>query len=1432
MESTATSKQVAQDMDRVDQQITKSTRSMGLFAQAFRGAFVGAIAGMTFATIIGGITGIANATFDAAKAAVQAAAEYQVTRNAFVVFSGSVSMAREELRQIAEVARRTPGLRLEDAEQGAKNLRALGFQAQLTLDLVEGISKQKILSGADEGAVNRVIVNLTQLASGSPRASQDIREMIQSIRTLRPEIIETFGSIERFRQEILRDPEGALGKFAKGLKDTQVPAAGLTDATYKLLDAWMVAGRQFGEPILDPLTDSVKMLTDALYANENTWRSWGQGVADAIRGVNIIASEQSAGGGPSMLLGAYGSQINQAGWRATLGLYTLGLSEAYYSSQRIGEAERLKQEQARLAREIEGEPALRRQLGVQYGPVSESMIGERNVERQRQERKAQADADIARRLDLESLKRNKEEVLAVTRDRYRIEEAMLASHLRFTSVQELNYLRSVGSTKIRAIQDELTVTKNFYDKSLALTEKGTNEERNLLAERSVAISKLNAELRIQEFENARAIAEQEHRIREERRRAEIEFKQLQIKDAQERLDNQMFYIEREIQMNETGYDKLVDATRQSFEQIQTITRQAYDLQLQDASLTAEQRINIEKERDLELQAQANRQAQQMQQIRDRMWEQTIRNIQRQGQTAQNLLGGRGQINQAAFDLFSPEFLTSGRAGQAIESVFGGYVGASRQFQSDAAKAQSMFGAKQISQAEFQAAIDLANRSLATLRQMQGQIPGIQFEILGLIEDVQAGRGDYTIFDTIAEKTLEASRILERSKLESQLNTITAELEAMTSAGIVSGGEITAKRGEKTLIEQQLQAFDLTAAKAKLTAETIKNLRQEIDALTKGDPVANAAIQYQNYQAALVDQRNALVEARAQELRLSDQNLLNLEREIAFTKELTAVKEEEFQAVLRIDAARLRIDQQLIYSQNRADAAVLEFLANQKGITEIISDTKINILTTAYSGLEAVADRLTRKFGAFRDVIKDLISNLLKLAFNKLFGQFFAPGGSGGGFGIGGFGGGGGGGFGGLGGINLGGLGSYTTPPFNPGAGILGGGAIGGGFGGDLASVGDYGAGIMSGNLTLLGQGVSTGSSAGAGIAQAGLGGAVAGMLPFLGLGLGSQLGAPSVGAQILGGAGGALLGGMGMAAILGTTTGVFAAGGSLAFLTPLLTNPFTAIIGGILLAGAFFLGRNAQRRKDERTRNAAMISALEALDKLIEGVRNDTMDGAMALEQAAQIREQYMQQMGQLKDKKTRNIALKDVSRLDAKISEIKTATTDQVARRERLELMVPTFAWGGSMGYQQGAGHGMSDSLTNYFPAYGGVARTSPTEYVLDADTTGSIGRANLDLMRATKGASYNQMRRQTVTPRMQAGGVPGSPGFYGTMVQASSQPMALEVSLNVGLSAESFANVISATLKNHDGSKQQLDAIVTALKNQGSNELIRYLVDELEKF
>lgn len=136
------------------------------------------------------------------------------------------------------------------------------------------------------------------------------------------------------------------------------------------------------------------------------------------------------------------------------------------------------------------------------------------------------------------------------------------------------------------------------------------------------------------------------------------------------------------------------------------------------------------------------------------------------------------------------------------------------------------------------------------------------------------------------------------------------------------------------------------------------------------------------------------------------------------------------------------------------------------------------------------------------------------------------------------------------------------------------------------------------------------------------------------------------------------------------------------------SGAFGGLIGiGVSLIAKLF-GNIGRRRREEGIRNQGMLDAFEELkkfDTIIGDVRGLRMDPASGIAQGTalgeQVRAKYLEMANSLKDKKTRNKALADVSRIDAyitqKMAELRAVADIAGAAGERSRRMLPEFANG-----------------------------------------------------------------------------------------------------------------------------------------------------------
>lgn len=449
----------------------------------------------------------------------------------------------------------------------------------------------------------------------------------------------------------------------------------------------------------------------------------------------------------------------------------------------------------------------------------------------------------------------------------------------------------------------------------------------------------------------------------------------------------------------------------------------------------------------------------------------------------------------------------------------------------------------------------------------------------------------------------------------------------------------------------------------------------------------------------------------------------LKYQLAWQKAINSVRQADEDAISSQIQSHVKLYDQTVYHAGQANAKVLEFLASQRSVTDVIADAKIGVIQSTYDLIDRGLDKITSKLGLLGSVIKDLISGFARLALNQFFKAIYGDQGgisfggqqsSGGGFSLGGL----------L--SNLfGGIfhpGTATTPGFNPNAGAFNLGTGGSFFTGN-AGTSFFGSGLASGaaasffsgltgaapagqsvlpapvsiatstaQQTALQRVLGAGGSAGTasrGFSLSSLGAQFGALAPLLGLSLGASLGGPSLAGNIVGGLGGLIAGGTvaAFSGALGPT------------LTAILTSPVGIALGPLLLIGASLLGRNAERRRNETTRDQLATDIRSQLYSLIAQVNSDQIDGPSALQQYAQARAQYLQSIAGFDSKTKRNATLWLQNDLEGLVlPKLYTAIDEQEKRKARVGRMSPEFASGGAV-WQRFADGGMMQPFAGRVP-------------------------------------------------------------------------------------------------------------------------------------
>jgi hypothetical protein len=610
-------------------------------------------------------------------------------------------------------------------------------------------------------------------------------------------------------------------------------------------------------------------------------------------------------------------------------------------------------------------------------------------------------------------------------------------------------------------------------------------------------------------------------------------------------------------------------------------------------------------------------------------------------------------------------------------------------------------------------------------------------IVSEAKSADATTGTTTVGD---DEVLRIKKQIQGLTLEEQIRTV-ATIRAQserTHAARVAVEETLTNEGR---LHNQLIDFETDLARVR-SAQAVQReqdeRRADINIALLNEDLTNAAI---GDEETLRRMRKSAEEQRLSAHLSLKQSIVAMEDEIAhagedaadreraaFVSALVEIKRAHEDAAASAIRSQVRLADQTVYHADIANAKVLDFLASQKSITDTIADAKVGVIQSTFDYMSQGLDRITHKLGSIGTVINELIVSLLRLALmpalTKLFGlgnasstgnvtgsggsllgnifsSVFSPGAGssaahGGVFGTPNFnpnaqGG--------LANIFSGGLSNFQSPSLR---GLsLGGSGLGSpGFLPTLSSLSALSAGAP-GFLPTLSSQISSQAGITSAIHEAAhasvlssiapnlgpLGAftpALALAAPLLGGQLGSLLGGSSRLGQGVGLAGGALAG-TAIGALLLSGTSIVGAGGALAGLGGAVTAiagaaPFLLPAAAAALIAAYFIGRSNERRKEETQRTQILTDAKSQLLQLVEQAKHGNLSEFEAKAAAQSIRSQYIAQVSQLKDKKTRDIALATVRELDYIINnQLIPAAKESDKAKERDKAIVPTFSRGGS---------------------------------------------------------------------------------------------------------------------------------------------------------
>jgi len=199
-----------------------------------------------------------------ASVSVKAAGDIDALRRALLAVSSSAGEAAlmfERLKKVAEL----PGLGFKEAVQGAVNLRAVGFSAERTIEILQQLGNALASVGRGRADLEEAIRQLGQLASRGKVTADNLRPLLERIPQLATIMKREFGTIDT---EILQKMGVSAEKFIqvmlKGLSELPRVTGGIKNDIENFRDSLNRAIAQAGESLVPFASAALRALQPVL----------------------------------------------------------------------------------------------------------------------------------------------------------------------------------------------------------------------------------------------------------------------------------------------------------------------------------------------------------------------------------------------------------------------------------------------------------------------------------------------------------------------------------------------------------------------------------------------------------------------------------------------------------------------------------------------------------------------------------------------------------------------------------------------------------------------------------------------------------------------------------------------------------------------------------------------------------------------------------------------------------------------------------------------------------------------------------------------------------------------------------------------------------------------------------------------------------------
>lgn len=263
------------------------------------------------------------------------AGKFEQTRVAFTTMLGSAEAAQKMLDNLASFATRTP-FTIEGVERSAKQLLAVGYNAQEVIPTLKSIGDVAAGLSLGEDGLQRLILNLGQVRAQGKLTGRELRDfavngvpimdelakMMDKPKAAIAEMTEQGQISAPIVEEAFRRMSGEGGRFAD-LMDKQSKT--MLGSFSNLQDSVSRLARELGQPFLAPLTSAFNTLAGVINSARERFAALPDGVKTAIAAFAAIATAAATiVGGLGLLMSQLGTL--KAAWTALSGVMSIGAS--------------------------------------------------------------------------------------------------------------------------------------------------------------------------------------------------------------------------------------------------------------------------------------------------------------------------------------------------------------------------------------------------------------------------------------------------------------------------------------------------------------------------------------------------------------------------------------------------------------------------------------------------------------------------------------------------------------------------------------------------------------------------------------------------------------------------------------------------------------------------------------------------------------------------------------------------------------------------------------------------------------------------------------------------------------------------------------------------------------------------------------------------